>query len=321
MRRLLIALVKELLPKRVISSLQDFFLARNTKKKGITIRKSRFFYDIMDNPIRIVRISRRHRVYIHDIINSFDYYFSAVVPLEIDGVLLVDYSTPRIHEVVGYDLHPIMFSSFAEPTVTTRQYLEFAKLEKDSIVLDLGAYSGLTSIIFDQTACGNGRVIAIDADKSNIKCIKKNFELYKKITGRNIELLEGAVWKDNEGISFSTEGNMGSSAVEYVGSLRGKTAKVKTFTLSTIVKIFALQKLDFIKCDVEGAESVIFNDHEFFNLYKPRIFVEPHYVSGKSTVDACIDQLSKYGYSIKRIEVGGDALPFLECYPNKELLP
>jgi len=140
------------------------------QKEGLSIRESAYFIDVYDNSNRCVRISQKHKVYIYDILNSFDYYFSSVKPLEIDNLLLVDFSTPRFHEVWGYDLHPIMFSSFAEPTVTTQQYLGFARLKEGSVVLDLGAYSGLTSILFDQLVGKSGRVVSVDADQLNIKC-------------------------------------------------------------------------------------------------------------------------------------------------------
>jgi FkbM family methyltransferase len=313
MKNLLKGIIKKFLPRGFLNSLSYLLFVKRVRKKGLIIRKSKYFFEISDNTNRVVRISRKHKIYIHDILNYFDYYFSSVVPLEIDRRLLADYSTPRIHEVAGYSLHPIMFPSFPESIGMTQQYLDFAKLENGSIVLDLGAYSGLTSIMFDQLINPNGRVISIDADKLNIKCIKKNFELYNKITGRRIELLEGAVWKDNNGITFSTEGNMGSSAVEYVGEFRGETLKVDTFTLSTIAKTFNLQKVNFIKCDIEGAESVIFHDFEFFNVFKPRIIIEPHLLGKENTINACKAQLTKYGYSFKQ---HGDTFSLLECYPE-----
>jgi FkbM family methyltransferase len=310
-------IIKKWLPPKMRGFLIESFYIQKLKKNGLSIRKCDYSFDILDNTNRCVRISRKHYFYLQDIVNSFDYFFSAVIPLEINGLLLVDYSTPRFHEVVGYGLHPIMFSSFSEPIVTTQQYLNFAKLNHGSIVLDLGAYSGLTSIIFDQLVGNSGRVISVEADQLNIRCIKNNFYLYNKITGRKIELLEGAVWNNNDGITFSTEGNMGSSVVEYVGEFRGEILKVKTFTLSTIAKKYNLQKVDFIKCDIEGAESVIFNDSDFFNVFKPRIIIEPHII-GRSTIDACIAQLAQYGYKCKEIKQHGVTLPLLECCPNGE---
>ena len=75
-----------------------------------------------------------------------------------------------------------------------------------------------------------------------------------------------------------------------------------------------MDKVDFIKCDVEGAESVIFNDDEFFNKFKPKIIVEPHYVNGELTLMKVQNSLKKYGYKFDLIEQHGVALPLLHCY-------
>lgn len=182
-------------------------------------------------------------------------------------------------------------------------------------MIDLGAYSGLTSILFKEKVGSLGRVIALDADKQNIEACNKNFSLYKKLTSNNIDLVFGAIWNHCNGLSFSSEGNMGSSAVEIVGN-RGQTEQVRSFTLSKIAKYANLDYIDFIKCDIEGAEAVIFEDGDFFNSYRPRIIIETHLVSGEETTEKCIRDLSKYGYICKRIIQEGVGLPLLECYPK-----
>src|SRR3546814_6467149 len=69
---------------------------------------------------------------------------------------------------------------------------------------------------------------------------------------------------------------MGSSATEFVGDRLGVSVKVPSYTLSTIAKRTGLSKVDFIKCDVEGAEAVIFEDSAFFDRYRPRIVAQVH---------------------------------------------
>ena len=89
------------------------------------------------------------------------------------GVNIVDFSTPRWHWVTGFELFPILFPSFVEPVVTTHQYIEFAELKKEAVVIDLGAYSGLTSILFDMAIPSGGQVIALEADSQNMKRSKR----------------------------------------------------------------------------------------------------------------------------------------------------
>lgn len=306
------------------------------------INKKRFFHKryVSDNELLIdralftinifkendcIRISKKHKIYLNDIINDFDFYFSSVEPAKWGQYNLVDFSKRKAHKVNGFDLHKIMFSSFAEPLSTTFQYRDFANLDSNSVLLDLGAYSGLTSIIFDQFISKNnvnakGKVIAVDPDAQNAICIKNNLASYKNTTGRQIEYLQGAVWETDGEIEFSTEGNMGSSALAVVGKGRGHKNKVKAFTLSSIAKKYNLDRVDFIKCDIEGAEIYIFQDEDFFKTNKPKIIMESHFIDGneKLSSESVAKELSKYGYTCKEVYQDGTIFPLLECYPPTE---
>lgn len=264
----------------------------------------------------IVRIAVKHLVYAEDIINYFDYYFNSVINIRFNGYNLVDYSTPKYHELDGYEFGPVYFPSFSEPLVTTDQYLAFADLQPGCVVLDLGAYAGLTSIKFKEIVGPTGRVVAVDADAQNIVAIEKNLKHYKQHTKNAIELIHAAVWSHCNGLAFSSEGNMGSSASEIVGENRGDVITVRSLTLDAITEMMACDRLDFIKCDIEGAEAVIFENAEVLHSLRPRIIVEPHFVGGVLSIDKCTSDLQKYGYQCKPINQTGVNIPLLECYPS-----
>ena len=118
-------------------------------KKDVHIFKKNNVYEIRKDS-KIIKISQKHQIYVFDIMNNFDYYFCSVSPVSENGKLIVDFSKSLLHNVNGYDLHKIIFPSIPEPIETTFQYLKFANLNETSNVLDLGAYSGLTSLIFDR---------------------------------------------------------------------------------------------------------------------------------------------------------------------------
>jgi FkbM family methyltransferase len=274
-----------------------------------------------------IRIRKSHAYYINDYTGHFNYYFNAVQPSLIEGKQVVDYTIAKKHKVIGYDLHEIIFPTMPEPICSSLQYVDFAKLTQDSIVLDLGAYSGLAAILFDQAIVasgagskgGGGKVISVEADIDNFAIAKLNFEEYKKITGRKIELIHAAVWSNNNGVEFSLDSGMGSAASLYVGE-RGKKAIIPSYTLSTLAKIYNLKCINFIKCDIEGAETIIFNDDEFFDKYTPRIIVELHEgIKLHGVKNITINTLIRQGYIctpvIQRgVESAGETL--LECIPD-----
>lgn len=311
-------LAKRLVPTAIIKFALPMVLKGKAKRMGLDIKIGSDFIDIVKG-LNVVRVSSGHAVYLEDIISAFDYYFDAVVPFKVHNKNIVDYSTPRYHDVVGFDAFPILFPSFSEPVITATQYTEFANLVEGGTVMDLGAYSGLTSIIFSEAVGKKGTVIAVDADQRNIECIKRNFSNYKKYFDKNIYLLEGAVWEHDNGLEFSCEGNMGSSAASIVGNKRGSVSKVPSFTLSSIADKFNLQRIDFMKVDIEGAENVIFEDKKFFKKFSPKIIMETHMVENKMTTEKCISDLQAYGYSCKQILQEGSTAPLLECIPPSSI--
>ncbi len=292
----------------------DHPLQKSAAEKGIQIKMAAHYLDFVQQD-KIVRISLKHFVYGPDIISSYAYYFGAVESVTFNSYKLVDYSAPKYHDVAGFDLMPVYFPSFAEPIHTTRQYLEFAQIKPGDAVIDLGAYSGLTSILFKELTGKSGRVVAVDADEQNIFAIRKNFEMYKTITRNEIDLFRGAIWNHNDGLDFSSEGNMGSAASETVGRNRGNNMPVRSFTLSSLADMAKLDAVDFIKCDVEGAEAVIFGDRKFFERFLPRIIVETHVVGNQETTEKCVADLERCGYVCKRVKQPEVTLPLIECYP------
>ena len=171
-----------------------------------------------NNPAQVIRLSREiYYIYGPEFSDNFDYFFSSVEPELVDGKQLIDFSYPKLHKVIGYDLHPIQFPSASEPIATAFQYVDFSQLKKGDVVLDLGAYSGLTSILFKEQVGAEGRVIAVDADEVTLESTLKNFELYENVTGNEIDLCFSAIWTHNDGIEFSSEGAMGSAVTEKIG--------------------------------------------------------------------------------------------------------
>jgi FkbM family methyltransferase len=308
------AALKRLVPAGVIRHALPHALKRRAARHGIRMTIGRDRIDLIKGTT-VLRLSADHAVYVPDAIESFDYYVGAVIPFKVRGMDVVDYSTPRYHDVIGFDEFPICFPSLAEPIVTASQYLEFAALSPGMTVLDLGAYSGLTSILFARQVGAAGTVVAIEADAANVECLRRNLANHAKHSQARIELCEGAVWSTDGELAFSSEGNMGSSAATIVGGNRGAVRQVPSYTLNTIARRYHLSRVDFIKCDVEGAERVIFKNDAFFERFLPRIVIEPHVIDGVETTAECVADLERYGYRCERITQHGVPLPLLQCVP------
>jgi FkbM family methyltransferase len=289
--------------KPVIKTIEDLMLENN-----ISLSKDDSFYYIKKNN-KVIKISLIHKIYIKTLMRFFNIHFDAVENEVIGNEYVVDFSCIKKHKIKGFDLFEIYCPSLAETFETASQYLDYANLKAGDVVFDLGSYSGLTSILFSQAVGKNGKVIALEPDILNYSCLTKNIAQLGENT--NIECMNAAVWNSTGILEFSSEQSMGSSAVSIVGS-RGKLNNVNCYTLNDISTIYNLNKVDFIKCDIEGAEAYIFEDYDFFTKFKPKILLETHIVNGQFCDEICINQLSKYGYNHKRIEQFGLDMPLIE---------
>ena len=137
------------------------------------------------------------------------------------------------------------------------------------IIIDCGANIGVSCLYFKKLY-PKSRIIAIEADNKIVEILKKNFE----INGyQDIDVINKAVWKDNDGVEFSSDGADGGSIVNLVN---------KNFIPSIRLKeiLNKYPKIDFLKIDIEGAETDVIVDCNESLLVADRIFVEYHSWSG-----------------------------------------
>lgn len=264
---------------------------------------------------RVIRLSSEHRLYARDVASNFDFYFSSVIPTRVGRYEIVDFSMSRPHWLVGFDDFPVEMPSISEPLVTTDEYLKFAELEPGHTVFDLGAYSGVTSIMFSKRVGLSGRVIAVEADFRNSEIVSRNLRLHKAFNGLSVDLVNAAIWPTSGQIAFSAEGSMGSAVSNVIGFGRGDANEVNSISLDELAAQTAISRLDFIKCDIEGAEKDIFEDCSVIEEFRPRIAIETHVVNNSMTTAKVCDDLSRIGYSIDIVTQPGVDLPLLFCSP------
>ena len=307
--------IRSLIPLSILVHVYNLVLRLIYLTRGIKIIQNKGLICLLKKN-REIRICASQKLYLEETLSNFDFYFEGVIPSKKGKKEIVDYSKPAWHDVKNFDLMPIYFNSFCEPIRTIDKYIEFSEISEGSVVIDLGAYSALTSIIFDQRVGQTGLVIAIEADRENYLTCVKNLSLYEKITKKKIHLVNAAIWRDTNGIMFSSESSMGSSAVDFVGNDRAENIFVNTVTLMSLVNDFKLERVDFIKCDIEGAESVALNSPDFFNKYKPSVVMELHFIDGVSTEYSCRSFMENFGYTCTLKDQEGYPLKLLFCHPK-----
>lgn len=286
-------------------------------RSGIRVNVTKDRLRLDDRHGRQIWLSRANAVYLSDVAQSFEYYFSAVEPFVLPGSLggghVVDYSTPRHHRVVGFNDFPVLFPTLAEPYQTCQQYLEFAQLREGQTAFDLGCYSGLTTIAFSKVVLAAGRVVGVEPDPGNMVASRINVTLHRRINSLdNVTLLQAAVCSKAGPVTFSAEGSMGSAIADIVGQYRGSVIQVPGLTLEEILAQSGSNRVDFIKMDIEGAElGVLQGAGTFLRKHRPRLIIEPHRVDGKMTTRDIQEILRSYGYHVRTIEQLGVPLPLV----------
>jgi predicted O-methyltransferase YrrM len=101
----------------------------------------------------------------------FDYYYSGVRPITVDGVSIVDYSTPRLHRLSRSGLE-FTFPSLAETEEVIDVNIAALKLKPGDAVLDLGAYAGATTYFLSKAVGPDGRVLALEPDEINFRFLQ-----------------------------------------------------------------------------------------------------------------------------------------------------
>ena len=149
------------------------------------------------------------------------------------------------------------------------------------VVIDAGANEGILTLIYSKRVKGTGKVYAFEPDGKNLSTFKRNIALNRET--ENIHLQQKGLWSKNNFIGFYEAGTVGSS-IFYEGKNSVKK-KIEVTSIDEFVRKNDIQKLDFIKMDIEGAEiEAVRGARETIKNLKPSFAIASyHLVSGEYT--------------------------------------
>jgi FkbM family methyltransferase len=139
------------------------------------------------------------------------------------------------------------------------------------VVLDCGANVGA----FTREALSDGArlVVAIEPAPENIECLRRNFA--DEIVKGQVIVVPKGVWNKDDVLTLRVDAN-NSARDSFVGSYGPALSEVKV-PLVTIDELFAelkLDRVDFIKLDIEGAEKqALAGANNTLAKYHPRLAI------------------------------------------------
>ena len=128
------------------------------------------------------------------------------------------------------------------------------KIEKGMTVIDAGGCNGEFSLYAAKCVGSAGRVIMLEPDPKNVDIARRNMALNGNPS--NLEIVPAGLW-NTRGVLQFTAGQSAESTMVFdstAGVSSSDVIEIKTLTLPDIVQDCRLERLDFIKMDIEGAE-------------------------------------------------------------------
>jgi FkbM family methyltransferase len=138
------------------------------------------------------------------------------------------------------------------------------------VVLDCGANVG----VFTRTAleAGAGLVVAIEPAPENIECLRRNFE--PEIAQGKVRIYPKGVWDKPEVLTFNVDPK-NSARDSFVGAKDAPLhIQVPVTTIDQLAEELGLSQVDFIKMDIEGAETkALAGARRTIARFKPRMSI------------------------------------------------
>ena len=176
---------------------------------------------------------------------------------------------------------------------------DFSLIDKDSVILDLGANKlNFSNWFLDNYDC-------------KVTAVEPNPDLVQKwTTSHQLTAINAAVGHSSESLAFFVgKNNESSSFTPLPDSHLEKTIEVNTKNLEEIMAIAGIEKIDLLKVDIEGSEiSLIENTPTQILKSIPQITIEFHDFNGMNSrgeVKKIISTMRHLGFTALKTWIRG----------------
>lgn len=120
-------------------------------------------------------------------------------------------------------------------------------------IVDLGANIGMVSIYY-ANHYPEAKIVAVEAEASNFAALCENVRGY-----RNIFPVHAAVWNRNGHVMMTVpQGSDGAIDTMTFAIREGEGTRVRSITMTTLMRETGISSIDVLKVDIEGAEKEVF---------------------------------------------------------------
>jgi FkbM family methyltransferase len=139
------------------------------------------------------------------------------------------------------------------------------------VIIDGGGYWGETALYFAHIAGEEGLVVTFEFEPSNLAALGHNLSLNPRLAPR-IRVMQSALWSEaGTEVAFESFGP-GTSIVV------GGEARASTDTIDALVARGDVERVDFIKLDIEGAElEALCGAEATLRRFRPRLAIASYH--------------------------------------------
>ncbi len=218
-------------------------------------------------------------------------------------VLEIPRYTKTTVQLEGRQIHipDIASFRFMYKEIFEQEIYKFKTSSHEPYIIDGGANIGLATIYFKKLY-PSSKIVSFEPDPEIFKALKHNIETFDF---RQIDLIQKGLWNANTKLFFKSEGADAGLIAEIDKNNSSAESEIEVVSL----KPYLQQPVDFLKLDIEGAETVVLKDiqDELSNI--ERIFVEYHsFVGQPQTLNEIIDILTKAKFRLYMSIPGNNSL-------------
>ena len=205
---------------------------------------------------------------------------------DIFDILLVDNSIRQLQSVtrklkfydlskLGYDIKVYGARALLDKLVIHNQYsYKDCKVEKGDFVIDAGGCWGDTSLIFSSIVGSKGKIFTFEFFDDNLNILKENFSHNKNLS-ENIILTEQPLYNKSNKILYL---NHACADITTLTENKNNSHRYKTICIDDFVEKNKVEKIDFIKMDIEGCElKALQGATNTLKKYKPKLAIAAYH--------------------------------------------
>jgi len=188
-----------------------------------------------------------------------------------------------------------------------KYHLPPVQLPKNAVILDLGANVGYTTAHLAARYPG-ARVIAVEMDAANAELATRNTASFSD----RCHVLHAAVWPEDGQVLYTGDSEWGFRVCDSHLSDGQQAMSAPAFSVETIIRKYDLQRIDYVKMDIEGAEAILLKSHAEWLRQVYSMNVEVH---SPATMQGCADALTRMGFDCRRHPAHVHCVTAIRCHP------